>query len=1116
MLRTLFAIFAFFAANLSVFAAEQETLPPGAKIKTLEITPAGELALTHRFDYRQLLVTAVTENGERIDVTRLVKHELGGAQPDAVTFSKRGILGAAKDGAAELKLSLPDSDAAALTIPVKVSGAADAVHPDFIRDVNPVMTKLGCNQGTCHGGAQGKNGFKLSLRGYDPVFDIRSLTDDLTGRRFNRVMPDQSLMLLKPSGVVPHVGGVLCKPGDSGYEILRAWIADGLPFKADAARVTGIAVEPQNPTIPLPKMKQQFRVIATYADNTTRDVTADAFVECGNIEVLEADKSGLVTALRRGESPILVRYEGAYAATTVTVMGDRAGFVWNNPPTNNYIDELVYAKLQKVKVLPSELCTDDEFLRRVYLDLTGLPPTSDVTRAFLADSRESRQKREELIDRLVGSSEYVEHWTNKWADMLQVNSKFLGEQGAWAMRNWIRQAIASNMPYDKFVYDVLTARGSTVETPAAGYFKTLREPDVVMENTTQLFLGVRFSCNKCHDHPFERWTQDQHWQLAAYFAHVQRKEDPQYAGQKIGGSAVEGAVPLVEVIYDGTTGEVKHPNSNAVMKPAVPYQTTVGAKEKDPSDSKTNPVLREQFARWATSGDNEYFAKSYVNRVWSYLTGVGFIEPVDDIRAGNPPTNPALLDRLTKEFLDSGCDVQHLIKLICKSRVYQHSLLSNRWNEDDAINYSHAAARRLPAEVLYDAVHQATGTTRKLSGLPAGSRAAMQRDPGNNSPDSFLDLFGRPARESSCECERVSGVMLGQTLNLVTGPTIAAAIADPSNELTKLVQEQQDDAKLVEELFLRFLNRYPTAKETAKGIAALQAADENRASGEKLRAEFQAREASLAQRQQEWESHQNQLVWTPLEFVEGTSAKGAKFTKQDDGSLLVEGPLDKDTYTLTFDTKQEKLTGLRLEALKDERLPANGPGRAVNGNFVLNELSLKTAPAAEPAKQSVVKLRGGMATFFQDQFNVKFAIDGNPDNGWAISPRLGENHAAAFEIERWPVEGSSRVVVTMQFNYTDGKHNLGRFRLAGTSSPPPLALTGPPDAIAAILAVPSAERSDEQRAALAKFFRANDSELARLETALAENAKLQSDPRLMGAQDLVWALINTPAFLFNR
>jgi hypothetical protein len=1110
-MRILIALLATLATTLPAFAADKETLPPGAKIKTLEVTPAGELMLAHRFDYRQLLVTAVTDAGERIDVTRLVKHELGGAQPDAVVFSERGILRAAKDGAAELKLSLPGSDAAAITIPIKVSGAAAEVHPDFIRDVNPVMTKLGCNQGTCHGGAQGKNGFKLSLRGYDPVFDIRSLTDDLTGRRFNRVMPDQSLMLLKPSGVVPHVGGVLCKPGESGYEILRSWIADGLPFKPDAAKVVKVAVEPQNPTIPLAKMKQQFRVLATYADNTTRDVTAEAFVECGNIEVLEADKTGLVTALRRGESPILVRYEGAYAATTVTVMGDRAGFAWMNPPTNNYIDELVYAKLQKVKVLPSELCTDDEFLRRVYLDLTGLPPTSDVTRAYLADTRDSRVKREELIDKLVGSSEYVEHWTNKWADMLQVNGKFLGEQGAWAMRNWIRQAIASNMPYDKFVYDVLTAKGSTIETPAAGYFKTLRAPDVVMENTTQLFLGVRFSCNKCHDHPFERWTQDQHWQLAAYFAHVQRKEDPQYAGQKIGGSAVEGAVPLVEVIYDGTSGEVKHPNSNAVLKPSVPYQPNVGAsKDKEPH------ALREQFARWATSGDNEYFAKSYVNRIWSYMTGVGFIEPVDDIRAGNPPTNPELLDRLTKEFLASGCDVQHLIKLICKSRVYQHSLLSNRWNEDDAMNYSHAAARRLPAEVLYDAVHQATGTTRKLSGLPSGSRAATQRDSGNNSPDSFLDLFGRPARESSCECERVSGVMLGQTLNLVTGPTIAAAIADPGNELTKLVKEQKDDAKLVEELFLRLLNRYPTAKETAKGIAALQASDENRDSRDKLLAEFKAREATLADRQKQWESNQSQFVWVPLDFVEGSSTKGVKFTKQDDGSLFVEGPLDKDTYTLTFDTKQEGLTGLRVEAIKDERLKGNGPGRAENGNFVLSELSLKAAPTNDPTKMQPAKLRGGLSTFNQKTFPVKNAIDGSADTGWAISPRFGENHLAGFEIERWPIEGTSRVTVTMQFNYVDGKHNLGRFRIAGTTNPPPLSLAGPPEEVAAILAVPSADRSAEQNAALAKFLRANDSELVRLENAIAENAKQQSDPRLMGAQDLVWALINTPAFLFNR
>ncbi|MGC4005958.1 MAG: DUF1553 domain-containing protein [Pirellulales bacterium] len=437
------------------------------------------------------------------------------------------------------------------------------------------------------------------------------------------------------------------------------------------------------------------------------------------------------------------------------------------------------------------------------------------------------------------------------------------------------------------------------------------------------------------------------------------QEDPQYAGMKIGGSAVEGAVPLVEVIYDGPGGDVKHPNTDKIMTPGLPYQAAlVGEKT---AGEKTKGPLRDEFARWAVSAENEYFAKSYVNRVWSYLLGVGFIEPVDDIRAGNPPTNPELLERLTKDFIADGFDTQKLIRAICKSRVYQHALATNRWNEDDAINYSHALARRLPAEVLYDAVHQATGSTRKLSGLPAGSRAAMQRDPTTNSPDGFLDLFGRPARESSCECERVGGVMLGQTLNLVTGPTIAAAIADPGSSLTKLIADEKDDRKLVEELFLRFLNRYPTDKELVKAVAALHPVDDGH---ERLVAELRAYEAGLPEKQAAWEKTYGPTVWSaPLELVEGKSKAGAKFEKEADGAIFVAGPLEKDLYTLTFDVDAARATGLRIEALPDDRLPGKGPGRAPNGNFVLSELTASIAPLDVAGQSRAVETVRGRSRF---------------------------------------------------------------------------------------------------------------------------------------------------------
>jgi hypothetical protein len=443
-------------------------------------------------------------------------------------------------------------------------------------------------------------------------------------------------------------------------------------------------------------MTQQMRVLATYSDGTVRDVTLEAFIASGNTEVAEPDKLGLLTTIRRGESPILARYEGAYTATTLTVMGDRSGFEWKQQPVHNYVDELVDNKLRLIKALPSEPCTDAEFIRRVSLDLTGLPPTAEDIKAFLADARDTRVKRDELIDRLIGSADYIEHWTNKWGDMLQVNRKFLGEAGSAALRNWIKQAVASNMPYDKLVYTVLTGSGSTMENPPAAYYKVLRTPEETMENTTQLFLAVRFNCNKCHDHPFERWTQGQYFHLAAYFAQVGRKEDPASGGQKVGGTDVEAAVPLVEDIYDTGTGEVLHGGTGKPAEPSFPYS------HGDLAPSAA--ARREQLARWITSKDNQYFAKSYVNRLWGYLFGVGIIEPIDDIRAGNPATNPELLDALSKDFVASGFNAQHILRTICKSRTYQHSVVTNKWNEDDTINYSHTIPRRLPAEALYDAI----------------------------------------------------------------------------------------------------------------------------------------------------------------------------------------------------------------------------------------------------------------------------------------------------------------------------------------------------------------------------------------------------------------------------
>lgn len=1104
----------------SAVLADTETLPAGTVLDRLEVVPA-QIAFKSPFDYAQLVVTGVTASGERIDVTRMVERRI----PELLTATTGGLVRPRGNGQAKLSLSLAGKS---VEIPVEVKLPDQPIEVSFVRDVMPVLSKLGCNAGTCHGGQAGKNGFKLSLRGYDPEFDHLALTDDHEGRRFNRAAPDQSLMLLKPAGVVPHVGGMLMRQGEPAYEVLRAWIAQGAKLDLKAPRVTKIDIFPKNPVLPLPGAKQQMRIVATYADGQERDVSAEAFIESSSTETALVDKLGLATAVRRGEAALLARFEGVYTATTLIVMGDRSGYVWQPAPQHNAIDQLVDEKLKSMKLLPSELCTDTEFVRRLYLDLTGLPPTAEDVRAFVADPRPSREKRDALIDRLVGSADYVEHWTNKWADLLQVNRKFLGEPGAKALREWIRKALAENLPYDLFAYRILTASGSTIENPPAAYFKILRTPGDAMENTTQLFLAIRFNCNKCHDHPFERWTQDNYYHLAAYFSQVERREDPKYRNQKIGGTAVEGATPLVEVIADAKAGEVTHERTGKTTPPEFPF-THAALPAKD-------APRREQLAKWITAKENPYFARSYVNRLWSYLLGVGLIEPVDDIRAGNPPTNPALLDWLTNEFVNSGFNVQHIVKTICKSRTYQLSIKTNRWNEGDEVNYSHALARRLPAEVLYDAIHRVTGSVSKLPGLPAGARAAQLLDSNVEIPSAFLDVFGKPPRESACECERGSGMMLGPVLNLVNGPIVADALADPANRLNHLVDTIADDGKLADEIFLAVLNRLPTATEKDAAIRALRSGG---ASHAKLMLEyyqrvdaFHAYEQELIRKQPEWEQSIRQAAshWSWLKPSSAVSQKGATMTIHSDHSITVTGKnAAPDLYAVTLELPEAKISGLRLEALADAKLPAKGPGRAPNGNFVVNEVKVAVQPPpvefvffghkfkAQPAAGTPLALQNAQATFSQDGYSITQAIDNNPDSGWAIVPQTGKTHAAAFEFKTsLQARKGDRLVVTIDQRYPGGAHNLGKFRWSATTSAPPLKLAGPPERIVAIVGKKPSERTPQEQDELSAYHQVQDPELARRRGEMERHPKPPRDPRHVGAQDLAWALINSPEFLFNH
>lgn len=1141
-------------------AVASEPAPPAA-VTALAVEPA-EVVLDGPFASAQLVVTGTLADGRRMDLTRAVRFEAAAdAGIDLATLCAIGPGGLVRPvaaGSAPVRVVFGDGAAAIqATFTVRVGDTAAVPHVDFVRDVNPVLTRLGCNQGTCHGAAKGKNGFKLSLRGYDPAFDLRAFTDDHGSRRVNLASPDDSLMLLKAAAAVPHTGGLLAGPKEPGYQVIRRWIEEGARLDASTPRVTSVAVTPPAAVIDLPGRRQQFRVVATFADGTRRDVTRFAFLESGNMEVATADATGLVTAVRRGEAPILVRYEGAYAAIPLTVMGDRSGFGWQQPESWGPIDELVAAKWRAMQIEPAPLATDAEFLRRVTLDLTGLPPTAAEVRAFLADRRDTRIKRAELVQRLLAGDAFVEHWTNKWADLLQVNPKFLGGEGAKGLRDWIRGQVAANVPYDRFAREILTASGSNREHPAASYYKTLRDPLLTMENTTHLFLGVRFNCNKCHDHPFERWTQDQYYETAAFFAQVELAGDPESKGRTIGGSAVEGAKPLYEVVKDAAAGEVKHERTGRDVAPKFPYDCRFTADEK--------ATRRQRFAAWATSTDNQYFARSYVNRLWGHLFGTGIIDPVDDIRAGNPPTNPQLLDHLTQSFIAGGFDVRRLLAEICTSRTYGLAITSTKWNEDDRINYSHALPRRLPAETLYDAIHTVVGRPTRFPGLPPGTRAAALADVSTALGGGFLQTFGKPVRESACECERSGGMALGPVMALVTGPAVGDVLADPQSDLVKLVAAQPDDAALVDEVFVRILNR-PSRPEEVSAVKGLfdEIGRDHEALGRDLVAaeaawklERERREAvrvariaaargALDAATAEYEPTRRGLVeqraerfakavaaveayhadpaarlrrfaelaakapaWVVAKPEATASAAGATFTTLPDGSILVGGSLAPDTTTVTFRLDRPTLTGLRVEAIPDPSLPQGAAGRAPDGNFVLTEFTLDVAPSSQPKQAKPVPLHRPQADFSQDRLGVAAASDGNvrDDNGWAVAPRQGEAHWAVFEVkDKLAFTESMLATVKLEHRFRGGKHALGRFRISFTDSAAPLSL-GVAARTVELLAVPAEQRSPVLTEELDALAVAQDPVRVKLAAELAAAAApLPPDPKLVAlAADLAAA-----------
>ncbi len=794
-------------ATLSLAStASQETVGE-APIQEVRVHPS-RLVSWAVHEGRSLLVTGVTPAGTMVDLTSQARIEFSG---DGLRRGEDGYLYPTREGESSLRVNVAGQS---LEIPVSVKPLAKAGAPSFVREVLPVINRVGCTNGVCHGAAKGKNGFKLSLRGYDPEFDHQSLIYDMSGRRFNRADPAQSLMLAKPTQQVAHGGGRVLELGSRYYNTILNWIAGGVPLGDPVTdRVERLEVLPDEIFMHGPGKKHRVLVIAHYSDGVVRDVTREAHFTSTSTSEMRITEDRRVEGLRKGESALLVRYEGKFLAVPVTVLNPRPGFHWERLRQYNFIDELIDAKLKRLKIQPSPEVRDAGFLRRVYLDLTGQIPQPEAVRAFLADSAETQQKRSRVIDELIGSPEYVDYWALKWGDLLRSNRKFMTDKGMWTFRRWLQKSVAENQPYDEFVRELLTATGSTFDNPAGSFFRAARDPKTASEAASQLFMGVRLVCAQCHDHPFEKWTQDQYYQMAAFFSAVGIR--PGFRN---------GDEVIYEKRYDN---EVKHPRDGRIVRARFLVDTPDAPVVPSHGDS------REAFAKWLTSPRNPFFARAIANRVWSYFLGRGIIDPVDDIRASNPPVNPALLDALTKDFIEHGFDLQHLMRTIVNSRTYQAVFQTNGWNEEDHLNFSHRTPRRLGAEQLADAISLATGSAFQFPEVPGGFRAVQLPDP-HIGMDGFLDLFGRPQREDPCECERKSEMSLPQAMNLVNGATLADAVADPEGRVARLILAGTDDTEIVEELYLSTLGRPPSSDESRLALAHLDTATSRAAAAQDL------------------------------------------------------------------------------------------------------------------------------------------------------------------------------------------------------------------------------------------------------------------------------------------
>lgn len=745
-----------------------------------------------------LLIDGKRADGSEIDLTRNATFR--SLSPDLLSVSATGLVRGLKDGTGSIQ-----AEAAGRTVAIEVTveGSQAPKKFNFENDIVPLLSKFGCNSSGCHGKAEGQNGFKLSVFGFDPAADFTALSKEGRGRRVFPAAPERSLLLRKISGGLPHGGGVRLAADSLEYATLCDWIAAGLPQgSTDDPHVVAIEVSPAERVLAMGAL-QPLRVVARYSDGRLADVTSLAKYQSNSEALVTVDGAGLVTA---GESPgqaaVMASYLGAVDVFRAIIPQSAPIENQPAPPEHNFIDGLVDRQLLKLKVAPSGEADDAEFLRRVYLDVIGTLPSAAEARTFLADTSPDRRAR--LVDALLQRPEFNDLWALWWADVLRVDRQVLGQKGAYAYYKWIRDSLAANKPLDQFAREILTAEGPLADAPQGQFYSVVTDPGQMASTLSQVFLGVRIACAQCHHHPHDRWSQSDYYGMQAFFTQVGRKRSA-----------------LGEMLVAAGNPETRNPRTGELV---LPHALSVAPPDKAPEGDR-----RKLLADWLVSPDNAWFSRNLANRVWAHFLGRGLVEPVDDVRATNPPTNPELLDALARHLAETGFDLRQFIRTVTASRVYQQSSRPNASNDRDEQNYSRALLKRIPAEVLLDAVCQTTGVGEKFPGVPAGYRAVQLWD--SRASNFFLKLFGRPVRQSACECERNAEASVAQVLHLMNAPEIQEKLAHEAGTVARLSREAGTDETLADELYLTFFSRFPTTDERQAAIAYLRKAEAGRRQG---------------------------------------------------------------------------------------------------------------------------------------------------------------------------------------------------------------------------------------------------------------------------------------------